>query len=76
MTGVLLQDGQKFRVRREVLLCARALRSPTVLLVSGIWSRSVLNDRHVPVVQTLSGVGANMIDHFALFQLFKAPTLS
>ncbi len=71
VTGVLLQDGQKVHVRREVLLCAGALRSPTVLLASGIGPRSVLNDRHIPVVQALSGVGANMIDHFALFQLFK-----
>lgn len=71
VTGVILQDCQKVHVRREVLVCAGALRSPTVLLASGIGPRSVLNDRHIPVVQALSGVGANMIDHFALLQLFK-----
>ncbi|CAF9904235.1 MAG: hypothetical protein HETSPECPRED_003456 [Heterodermia speciosa] len=69
--GVLLQNGQKIQASREVLICAGALRSPTILMASGIGPRSLLNDRQIPLVQELPGVGANMIDHFALFQLFK-----
>ncbi|KAL8861989.1 MAG: hypothetical protein Q9178_001444 [Gyalolechia marmorata] len=71
VTGVLLQDGQKVHARREVLLCAGALRSPTILMTSGIGLKSMLKEKRIPVVQELDGVGANMIDHFALFQLFK-----
>ncbi|KAL8738821.1 MAG: hypothetical protein Q9181_000425 [Wetmoreana brouardii] len=72
-TGVLLQDGRRVQAHREVLLCAGALRSPAILMASGIGPRTSLSERHVPipVVQDLPGVGANMIDHFALFQLFK-----
>lgn len=71
VTGVLLQDGRKVQARREILLCAGALRSPIMLLASGIGPRSVLNAKHIPIVQDSPDVGANMIDHFALFQLFK-----
>ncbi|KAL8636697.1 MAG: hypothetical protein Q9228_005938 [Teloschistes exilis] len=56
--GVSLESGQAVQVKREVILCAGAVGSPTILLGS-------------PGLQDLSGAGANMIDHFALFQLFK-----
>ena len=69
--GVLLHDGQKIQAYREVLVCAGALRSPTVLMASGIGPQAVLNDRRIPIVQELPGIGANLFDHFALFQLFK-----
>lgn len=69
--GVLLQNGHKVEAGRQVLICAGALRSPTILMASGIGSRSLLNERYIPILQELPGVGANMIDHFALFQLFK-----
>ena len=68
--GVLLRNGQKVHARREVVLCAGAIGSPTILMASGIGAKSILSDRRIPVVQGLPEVGANMIDHFALFQLF------
>ncbi|KAL8661929.1 MAG: hypothetical protein Q9202_005130 [Teloschistes flavicans] len=58
VVGVNLKSGYAIQVKREAILCAGAVGSPTVLLGS-------------PGPQSLSGVGANMIDHFALFQLFK-----
>ena len=71
VTGVLLQDGQTVQAQHEVLLCAGALRSPIILMASGVGPRSLLSGRQIPVVQDLAEIGANMIDHFALFQLFK-----
>ncbi|KAL8823629.1 MAG: hypothetical protein Q9191_005686 [Dirinaria sp. TL-2023a] len=75
-TGVLLQDGRRIQADREVLICAGALNSPTILMASGIGPRSIMNERNIPSVQELDGVGANMIDHFALFQLFKLRPLN
>ena len=71
VTGVLLQSGQKLHAHREVLLCAGAIQSPVILMASGVGPQSILSNRHIPVIRELPGVGANMIDHFALFQLFK-----
>ncbi|KAI4126442.1 MAG: hypothetical protein LQ338_003751 [Usnochroma carphineum] len=68
VTGVFLQDGREVQAQREVILCAGAIRSPIILMDSGIGPKSHLS---IPVVRDIPGVGANMIDHFALFQLFK-----
>lgn len=70
-TGVLLQNGQTIQTHREVVICAGAIGSPTILIASGIGEASLLSQRHIPIVHDLPGVGSNVIDHFALFQLFK-----
>jgi 5-(hydroxymethyl)furfural/furfural oxidase len=48
---------------REIVLCAGALMSPTILLRSGIGSGSHLNDLGLPVVSDLFGVGRNLQEH-------------
>ena len=70
-TGVLLQNGQEIQAQQEVVLCAGAIGSPMVLMASGIGPKSLLSERQIPVLHDLRGVGVNMIDHFALFQVFK-----
>lgn len=49
--------------RQEVLLCAGALQSPQLLLLSGIGPAQHLQAMGIPVVQELPGVGANLQDH-------------
>lgn len=49
--------------RREVLLCAGAVDSPRLLLLSGIGPRADLEAAGVPVVHDLPGVGRNLHDH-------------
>ena len=49
---------------REVVLCAGAVGSPQLLLLSGIGPADALGDVGVEVVHDLAGVGENLLDHF------------
>lgn len=51
------------RATREVVLCAGALETPRLLLLSGIGPAAELRHHGIPVVCDLPGVGANLHDH-------------
>ncbi|TQS44780.1 GMC family oxidoreductase [Cryptosporangium phraense] len=51
------------RAHREVILCAGAIDTPRLLLLSGIGPAGVLADAGVPLVHDLPGVGENLQDH-------------
>lgn len=51
------------RASREVLLCAGAIASPQLLLLSGIGPADELRELGVPLIQSLPGVGRNLQDH-------------
>lgn len=57
---------QVARARREVLVCAGAIGSPQLLMLSGIGAPAHLQSHGLPVVQALPGVGANLQDHLAM----------
>lgn len=48
---------------REVLLCAGAVNSPQLLLLSGVGAADQLQKFSIPVVADLPGVGENLQDH-------------
>ena len=52
------------RATREVILCGGAINSPHLLQISGIGPAAHLASIGVPVVHALSGVGANLQDHY------------
>ncbi|MEI9812858.1 MAG: GMC family oxidoreductase N-terminal domain-containing protein [Acidobacteriota bacterium] len=56
---------QTVAAAREVILCAGAIGSPQLLLLSGIGPVSHLESVGVPVAAALEGVGANLQDHLA-----------
>ncbi|AQZ62554.1 hypothetical protein BKM31_14780 [[Actinomadura] parvosata subsp. kistnae] len=60
--GVRVGDTE-IRARSGVVLCAGALRSPQLLLLSGVGPADHLHDLGIPVVRDLPGVGANLQDH-------------
>ncbi|KFI27485.1 GMC family oxidoreductase [Paenirhodobacter enshiensis] len=65
-TGVEIagEDGiHTLSARREVILAAGAIGSPTVLLRSGIGPGAMLKAAGVAVVHDLPGVGQNLRDH-------------
>lgn len=59
------QNGQlkQIRARREVLLCAGAMQSPQILMLSGIGDQHELAEHGIEVKKHLPGVGKNFHDH-------------
>lgn len=51
------------RAHREVVLCAGAIETPKLLLLSGIGPGAHLHEVGVPVVHDLPGVGERLLDH-------------
>lgn len=57
-------DGEHVaRAEREVLLCAGAIASPQLLMVSGVGPADHLSDMGIPVVLDAPRVGAGLQDH-------------
>ena len=54
---------QVTRAGKEVILCAGAIDTPRLLLMSGIGGAAELKRLDVPVVCDLTGVGQNLQDH-------------
>jgi choline dehydrogenase len=50
---------------REIVLCAGAIGSPQILMLSGVGPGAALSQLGIPVVADLPGVGQNMQDHLA-----------
>lgn len=66
--GVELQeDGvrRQYKARREVILCAGAIGSPHLLMLSGIGDQNELRQHGIPSVAHLAGVGKNLQDHYS-----------
>jgi 5-(hydroxymethyl)furfural/furfural oxidase len=51
----------------NVILAAGALRTPQILMLSGIGPGSHLNDMGIPVVSEVPGVGGNLQDHPSIY---------
>jgi choline dehydrogenase-like flavoprotein len=78
-TGVELQQGgatRQLQARREVLLCAGALQSPQLLMLSGVGDAAQLQQFGIEVKQHLPGVGRHLHDHIDVVQVVDAPQLT
>jgi choline dehydrogenase len=71
-----LHDGRRehVRARREVVLCAGAIDSPKLLMLSGMGSADELRAHDIPVVLDLPGVGKNLQDHLKLSVRWNSKT--
>jgi choline dehydrogenase len=63
VVGVRLAGGGAVRVRRSVVVAAGTLRSPQLLMLSGIGPAAHLREHGIEVVHDLPGVGENLQDH-------------
>jgi len=76
VTEVLLRagDGQTSRlaVQQEVIVCAGAIGSPQLLMLSGIGPQSELRRLGIDPVLDLPGVGENLHDHVGVPVVFEA----
>ena len=74
----VLRDGQLHSVgaSREVILCAGAIHSPRLLMLSGIGPQADLEQLGIETVVDLPGVGRNLQDHVMLASLCFEPKQS
>ncbi len=68
-------ETKQVHARREVLLCAGALQSPQILMLSGIGPHRHLVEKGIATVHDLPGVGQNLHDHIDVVQVVNAPQL-
>ena len=64
---------KQLNAKREVLLCAGALQSPQILMLSGIGPHAHLLENNIATLHNLPGVGANLHDHVDVVQVVDAP---
>jgi choline dehydrogenase len=71
-TGVeVVGAPQRIEARREVVVCAGAIQSPQILMLSGIGDGTALQRLGIEVKRHLPGVGANFHDHLAVGVLME-----
>ena len=70
-----VKGGRSHRVEAasEVLLCAGAIQSPQILMLSGIGPERELTQHGIPIQQELEAVGRNLHDHLDISLVFGAP---
>ena len=72
-----LQEGrlERVRARREVVVCAGAVDSPRLLMLSGIGAADDLRALDIGVAADLPGVGRNLQDHPKLSIRWRGTTM-
>ena len=72
-TGVVVSSGAylyNLTAKKEVVVSAGVLRSPQLLMASGIGPSSTLSSLDIPIVADRPGVGQSMRDHVLLGALY------
>lgn len=68
-----VEDGKpkQLRAQREVILCAGAINSPKLLMLSGIGPKEELAKHGIEVNADLAGVGENLQDHIEISLVYQ-----
>lgn len=68
-----LHNGQpcSARVRGELILSGGSFNSPQLLQLSGVGPADLLAEHAIPVVADMTGVGANLIDHYTSRAVYR-----
>lgn len=79
--GVIVRQKGKtrqFKAKREVILCAGAVDSPKLLLLSGVGNQAQLAKQQIALQHHLPAVGRNLQDHVCVSYFYRAkvPTLN
>ncbi|MFJ4248155.1 GMC family oxidoreductase [Pseudomonas sp. NPDC089741] len=64
-------QSKQFKARKEIVLCAGSVGSPSILQRSGIGPRPLLERLGIGVIHELPGVGGNLQDHLQLRLIYK-----
>ena len=70
-TGIELVSGEIVKASREVIVSCGALRTPQLLMLSGIGAPAELAKHDIPLRVANEGVGANLSDHVSLIQFWR-----
>ena len=66
-TGVTLtladEQQRTLRAKAETILCAGAIDTPRLMLLSGLGPQKQLSDLGISVIKDIPGVGENLLDH-------------
>ncbi|BCO26065.1 alcohol dehydrogenase [acceptor] [Rhodoferax lithotrophicus] len=67
-------EGQtkQLHCQREVLLCAGAIQSPQILMLSGVGPKAHLLEHRIAPIHELPGVGQQLSDHIDVVQVVDA----
>ena len=68
--GIELVDGRKFSAEREVLICCGSIKTPQLLMLSGVGPQDQLAFHGIPTVANLP-VGDGLHDHLSATLYFK-----
>lgn len=73
--GAVLKGGKKLLASKEVILACGALRTPQMLMLSGIGAKAELENIGIPSIVDLPEVGKNLHDHpmFTLWYTLRNP---
>jgi choline dehydrogenase len=75
-TGVEFQTGAGRHIARakgEVIVAGGAFNSPHLLQLSGLGPGDLLRGCGIEVIRDMPGVGANLLDHFYVRNVFRCP---
>jgi len=74
--NVTLQDGNRhtLRTQAETILCAGAVDTPRLMMLSGLGPKQELQDLDIQVLHDLPGVGENLLDHPESIMLWELNT--
>jgi len=66
-------NGKKQTVlaNKEIILCAGALETPKLLMLSGVGPKKHLESLGIPVIQDVPGIGSNLHDHPNVTMFFQ-----
>jgi choline dehydrogenase-like flavoprotein len=70
-TGVELADGRRFATKREVIVSTGSIRTPQLLMLSGVGPADELRRHNIEQVIELPDVGRNLWDHLVPVQRWK-----
>nr|WKF60629.1 Alcohol dehydrogenase [acceptor] [Paraburkholderia busanensis] len=62
---------KQLRAQREVILCAGAINSPKLLMLSGIGPKDELEKHGIDIHAELNGVGKNLQDHIEISLVYQ-----
>ena len=70
-TGIGLTSGQELRAFKEVIVCCGAIRTPQLLMLSGIGPAEELEKLNIPLFVESPDLGKNFSDHSSITQFYR-----